>query len=252
MATTLAARRAIAAQQLASEHQAQLDDLQHQLDNKDITQAQHDASVAAQGKLYAVQQQQQGIQNADPIQTYMRSIQDLDTLVKTDAVQAWQGLNDQLGQSAANALHLKGALGQLFSQLVSLLMQRLDGGLLTSALGLFGFASGGSFVVGGGNTSTDNQVVAFKARRNERVTITPPGQALLNSVQASGAVQPIMVGRAPAPLYFDLRGAVVTQDLLGQMNRIAAAHADGAVVRSAQGVRKQAAYAQLNGGGLAG
>jgi archaellum component FlaC len=40
---------------------------------------------------------------------------------------------------------------------------------------LFGFADGGSFVVGG-TGGIDSQTVAFKASPNERVTITKPGQ----------------------------------------------------------------------------
>lgn len=43
--------------------------------------------------------------------------------------------------------------------------------------GLFGFASGGSFQVGGSG-GIDSQLVAFKASPNERVTVTKPGQGM--------------------------------------------------------------------------
>ena len=46
------------------------------------------------------------------------------------------------------------------------------GGVLA---GMMGFASGGSFDVGG-QGGTDSQVVAFKASPNERVTVSTPGQ----------------------------------------------------------------------------
>ncbi len=50
-------------------------------------------------------------------------------------------------------------------------------GLLLSAAGsLLGFASGGSFTVGGGG-GIDSQLVAFKATPGEQVSITPPGGA---------------------------------------------------------------------------
>ncbi|MES9963578.1 MAG: hypothetical protein ABW116_08545 [Candidatus Sedimenticola sp. 20ELBAFRAG] len=50
------------------------------------------------------------------------------------------------------------------------------GNLLSGGLGdLFGFANGGSFMVGG-NGGTDSQLVAFKASPNERVTIETPSQ----------------------------------------------------------------------------
>jgi hypothetical protein len=42
--------------------------------------------------------------------------------------------------------------------------------------GLFGFASGGSFTVGGGG-QTDSQLVMFRATPGERVTVQTPAQA---------------------------------------------------------------------------
>lgn len=49
------------------------------------------------------------------------------------------------------------------------------GGLIAGVGHLFGFASGGSFTVGG-NGGTDSQLVAFKATPGERVTVNTPGQ----------------------------------------------------------------------------
>jgi hypothetical protein len=43
------------------------------------------------------------------------------------------------------------------------------------AKGLFGFANGGSFTVGG-DGATDSGIVAFKATRGENVTVTKPNQ----------------------------------------------------------------------------
>lgn len=51
------------------------------------------------------------------------------------------------------------------------------GGFIESLLGgLLGFASGGSFMVGGAG-GVDSQLVAFKASPNERVSVTKPGQS---------------------------------------------------------------------------
>lgn len=83
-------------------------------------------------------------------------------------------------------------------------------GKVASTIGSFfgklpGFKTGGSFRVGGGG-GVDSSLVAFKATPGEMVDIRRPGQNLMG-------------GSAP---YFDLRGAVLTQDLLNQMNAIGA------------------------------
>lgn len=71
------------------------------------------------------------------------------------------------------------------------------------------FNTGGSFRVGG-MPGIDKNVVAFKATRGEMVDIRRPGKD-------SG-------GRS---LHFDLRGAVMTHDLLAQMNQMAQSAAVG-------------------------
>jgi hypothetical protein len=78
-----------------------------------------------------------------------------------------------------------------------------------------GFAQGGSFRVGG-RAGVDKNLVQFRATKGERVDITP------SRLQGGGA------GRRN---YFDLRGAVMTEDLLAQMREMA----DGAAIRGAHG-----------------
>ena len=63
------------------------------------------------------------------------------------------------------------------------------------------FANGGSFRVGG-TGGIDSQIRSIRASPNETVTVTKPGQ----------------FAGAGAPMIFDLRGAVVTEDLLAQVN----------------------------------
>jgi hypothetical protein len=68
-----------------------------------------------------------------------------------------------------------------------------------------GFKTGGSFWVGGAG-GADSQTVAFRASPGEMVDIRKPGQTTGNRAQ----------------LNFDLRGAVMTTDLLQQMQGMAA------------------------------
>lgn len=96
---------------------------------------------------------------------------------------------------------LGSALGGFFSNLGGGF-----GGFLSGAGGFLsrflpGFATGGSFSVGAGtslaNLSTgdrDNRLIAFRARDNEQVTVTPPGQAApgagtVNQIRATFVVQ---------------------------------------------------------------
>ncbi|WP_156377001.1 hypothetical protein [Brevundimonas sp. Root608] len=67
------------------------------------------------------------------------------------------------------------------------------------------FATGGS-IMPGGSGGTDSQLVAFWKSPHERVDIGAPGFS-----PAGGG----------APLHFDMRGAVMTQDLLAQAQRMA-------------------------------
>jgi hypothetical protein len=70
--------------------------------------------------------------------------------------------------------------------------------------GGIGFAGGGGFTVGGSG-GVDSQMVRFRATPGEKVRVTK-GERDTNPM---GNVY-----------RFDLRGAVMTQDLLNQMNRI--------------------------------
>jgi hypothetical protein len=85
-----------------------------------------------------------------------------------------------------------------------------------------GFASGGSFMVGGSG-GVDSKLIQFRATPGEMVHITH-GEAAQNP-------------REPV-LKFDLRGAVMTADLLAQMN----AMAEDSARRGAVGGASMAAY----------
>lgn len=80
------------------------------------------------------------------------------------------------------------------------------------------FATGGSILPSGGG-GTDSQLVAFWKSPHERVDVGAPG------FRAGGA----------APVSFDLRGAVLTADLLTQMESMSSA-SGGAAIRGAREV----------------
>lgn len=93
--------------------------------------------------------------------------------------------------------------------------------------GLPGFKTGGSFTVGGSG-GNDSSLVAFRATPGETVDVRRPGQSL------SGGGTKV----------FDLRGAVVTQDLLNQVNGMIADGTAQAVRTSTTIARKGAASVQ--------
>lgn len=113
---------------------------------------------------------------------------------------------DSLFQSIASK-DWKGALGgilDMFSQQGGLLGS--IGKIGSAIMGAFpGFKTGGSFKVGGSG-GPDSQLMQFRATPGEMVDVRRPGQDL---------------GGGGRPLHFDLRGAVMTGDLLKQMEGMA-------------------------------
>ncbi|MBP7705568.1 MAG: hypothetical protein KA105_09840 [Caulobacter sp.] len=92
------------------------------------------------------------------------------------------------------------SLGQLFGSI-------FGGGSGAGDFGLPGFATGGSFTVGGSG-GIDSQIRAMRLTPGERVSVSKGDAANDNR----------------APVVFDLRGAVMTDDLLRQMNDISLRH----------------------------
>lgn len=85
--------------------------------------------------------------------------------------------------------------------------------------GIPGFATGGSFKVGGAG-GIDSKLIQFRATPGEMVDIRTPGQD--------------RGGGGGSPLYFDMRGAVMTEDLLRQMQQLAGDAREGAVADARQ------------------
>ncbi|MDB5422326.1 MAG: phage tail tape measure protein, partial [Brevundimonas sp.] len=83
-----------------------------------------------------------------------------------------------------------------------------------------GFATGGEGMVGGSG-GIDSKVVSIRATPGELINVRKPGQD-----RGTGGGSP----------YFDLRGAVLTRDLLNQMNAIGQAAEDRAHSRAVQDI----------------
>lgn len=119
-----------------------------------------------------------------------------------------------LGQAAASIF------GKIFGKKAGNIIGAVAnaGAAIAAAFGkgpnLPAFANGGSFKVGG-VPGIDKNIVSFRASRGEMVDIRKPG----NDNGGGGR------------FLFDLRGAVMTQDLIDQMNSIG----DGAAMRGALG-----------------
>ncbi|MFZ5760943.1 MAG: tape measure protein [Thermodesulfobacteriota bacterium] len=106
-----------------------------------------------------------------------------------NAVTGWASsfsstLNDLLWESDATFGDIARSFGKMLTQMYiqkQLVEPLLSGGgnLISTGIdfasSLFGFATGGSFTVGGSG-GTDSQLVAFRATPGENVTVTTPGQ----------------------------------------------------------------------------
>ena len=101
--------------------------------------------------------------------------------------------NALFGTSAATLSDAGGFFGSLFSGSGSSISNGSAGGIRAPrpSSSLFGFADGGSMMVGPGlpsiNAGRDNRMVSFAARDGERITVETPGQQRMQSAGNSGA-----------------------------------------------------------------
>lgn len=181
------------------------------------------------GAQFAARRQTQG-----PLESYLdrlpRSAAEAREAIERVQVDGVQGLVDGLADAATGAQNLgavfKNVAKQIIADLIRIQIQRALVGAIGNALGLGGvaggfsdktaalaqpkklpgFATGGSFRVGGPG-GIDKNLIAFRATRGEMVDIRKPGQD-----RGGGS-----------PVSFDLRGAVMTADLVAQMQQIATA-----------------------------
>lgn len=127
------------------------------------------------------------VPDVGPVRDAMNELGDVAKKNQT-AYESWlRSTSDGLARAVIHANGLGDALKNILvrlaeSELSNLLFNTFTGGKggsiiggLTKAIGLPGFATGGSFRVGGSG-GTDSQVVAFRASPDETVTVSRPGQ----------------------------------------------------------------------------
>lgn len=153
--------------------------------------------------------------------------------VFSDLSTSIEGQMESLFRSIANK-DWKGALGGLFDILGGQGGQLGAFGRIGSAImgALPGFATGGSFKVGGSG-GVDSQVMAFRATPGEMVDIRRPGQD-------QGSRQTNV---------FDMRGAVVTEQLMRDVEA-KVANGEARVRRDVPGIAVGAVNEAAVGGGL--
>lgn len=264
LARTADDRRRIDLEILAIEYKLREAKLDQVINSQESSRAERDLAQMAKDRLggqRALDTANVERQNMGPMATYLDSLPrtagEVNEAFEQIAANGLANMNDQLANAAANTLKLKGFAGQLFNQLIAdvirLNLQQATGGggLLgglvkigtsifgggglggvsassLSALGgqasaiearnLTGLATGGT--IGGfpgidKNVLSINGVPTARVSANERIRVEP------NSTNDNTS----------RPVSFDLRGAVMTEDLLAQMNSMAS----GAAQRGAMG-----------------
>jgi hypothetical protein len=252
-ARTSAERLAIQLRLLEIEKQQERANLQNQIDTAkpgtDLTDVK--AKLGSINARYDERKKEAAHQNLGPLAAYAdslpRTADDIQEAFEKAAVNGIEAMNSGLDKSVAKALHLHGIAGQILSDFIDIGIKAAEaqlfggsggggglGGLLGGigkALGfgagdagsslsaasfdaLPGLAGGGSFgILGNGGVdrnvmSINGQPVA-RVNQGETVNIVPH-----NSRARAAAPQVTVI----APRHFDLSGAVLTQDLVAQIN----------------------------------
>lgn len=131
-----------------------------------------------------------------PLARYRRGIEDIDTALEQVQVDALQRLNDELTDGITNALGLKGALGDIASQLIQIGIQRTLIGPLADAL--FGPASGGGGIIGSALSGLFGRASGGYVAPGQTVRVNEQrgGMELLRMGSQGGTVIPLGQTRA--------------------------------------------------------
>jgi hypothetical protein len=207
-----------------------------------ISQPDADALKAASEVDLAAQRQRFADDHASPLHKYLKSIQDLDTEFENAGVTAAQNLATGLADAIVNAQNLGDVAKNVFRQMVAdLLAAAIKRDIEAPLLAAFGFASGGS-VMGPGSGTSDSipamlsngeYVINAKEAAKHRALLDAINRGGLNGYAAGGIVLPnvsalqnlssVSLNRGPAPVSvfqavtYELKGSVLTEDLLKQM-----------------------------------
>lgn len=213
--------------------------------------------IDAENDNYALSKRQVNRQNLDPLADWVdrapQSIAELNESFKSLEAQGLDSLNAGLAEALVNSQSLGAAAANVFKQLEVQILQILLQSGEAKVLGVLGFAGGGH-VAGPGSGTSDSipamlsngefVVRAEEARKHRRLLEAINSGSLGHfagggSVGRFDALRPLPTIRSFAPaspaLNFDLRGAVVTEDLLMQMQALANRARDEGAAMGARG-----------------
>lgn len=249
-------RARLEAAALRMQQQLQTNLLEQQIANGDIADADKRRAILAQQQ--AAERQQQDVRNMSPLQRYgydlKTSVANINDAMENIQVGAMQSLTDGIAGAIAGTQKLgdvfKSVAQQIIADLVRIQLQKALVGALGNVLGFGGGgASLSSASIAGAGSFDFSAIPGFATGTNS----APRGLALVGErgpelvnfgggerVYKNADSKAMMAGRPAASNVFDMRGALVTEDLLAQMDGIASGRANMAVVRERQtGIRKQ-------------
>ena len=238
IADTLKERRRIALAILDADQRleriAQKEALDRAVEDKSMRPDAAALQLAAGDEARAAKRQAAVKTNQGPIDTYLDSLKDLDTEFQTAGVQAAKDLSAALVQAGGDMHKFGGAvlsvLRNLLTQAATAALQKeVFGPLLKAGAAVFGFADGTDFAPGGPAIVGERGPELVNLPRGSQV-IPNHGLSALANVGAAQARAQVIVYQ-PFTLSFD--GAVVTEDLIAQANRNAAALASRATMAGA-------------------
>jgi hypothetical protein len=244
-------------QQLASDLEGTT--LDRAVKTGDLTQDQADAKRAALGRTQTADQARLAVSQASPVPRYIQSIQDLSTVLENAAVTAAHDLASGLADAIVNAKNLGDVASNVFRQLIAtILSAAIEKDVAGPILAVLGLADGG--LVRGPGTSRSDSVPAMLSA-GEYVVNADAAAKHVNLLQAinSGklarfadggrvpylgtsfaSLQAISVPRRETsvtvvqPLHLHMEHAVVTSELIAEVN----GYADRQAARAYAGARR--------------
>jgi hypothetical protein len=212
--------------------------LSRQVETGQITQDVADQRFNAGRSANASERQEFDVAHENPIQRFQREVQDFATIAQNAGVNAMESLSTGLADAIVNAHSLGDVAKNVFRQMVAdLLAAAIKKDIVAPLLAFIpGFASGTNSAPGG---------LALVGERGPELVNLPKGSKVTPSHQTLQALQSMQIPKAASPiivqqsLMFDNRGAVMTDDLLLQMNAMAAGAQQRAVAQSLALGKKQ-------------
>jgi hypothetical protein len=251
MAVTAADRNAIETRDLLANQRRELDDLDKRQadslngksgDDLDRQISENKATRNAVIDRQASDRQAQAFDQAGPVERYARSIQDLNTEIQGDAVEAFQGLTSGLIEAALHAKNLGDVAKNVF---LNLIQQILTQTLQKEALP--GLEAAGSallhFIPGfAGGTSSAPGGLALLGEHGPELVNLPKGSSVTPSFKTLDALNTMKTPSASKgvtiiqPLYVDAQGAMTTAEFMAVVN----GHANQAAATAARAARAAA------------